>query len=318
MRIWGAKMEREMREQPALLAEASPRYGAELKQALGGESFDMVLLAARGSSDNAALYARYLIEVELGIPVSLAAPSVLTRFGSKLSYPGRTLCVGISQSGAAPDVSEVLAELRRQGHRTLAITNTAGSRLTEEADTSLLLGMGAEDSIAATKTYSASLLAVYQLVRALGGDLPDSAGLLPDSAWLEQCEAAAEENLGPVVRLAPLFCLARGWSFCTAHETALKLMECALLPCKACSTADFAHGPQALADYGSAAICFSEPPSNLEAMGCQVVQSPVADKGPLEPIWNIQFGQWLALLAARARCLDPDRAQNLNKVTKTL
>ena len=151
----GEWMEREIREQPEVLAKGARSYRDLLGPALGGRSFDMVLLVARGSSDNAALYARYVIETFLQIPVSLAAPSVLTRYGKRIRYP-KCLGIGISQSGAAPDVAEVLESLQQDGHTTVAITNTAGSRLASEAEITLLLDAGKEKSVAATKTYSAS------------------------------------------------------------------------------------------------------------------------------------------------------------------
>lgn len=306
-----------MREQPELLRTQASRIYEEAKAALLDHEYDLILLAARGSSDHAALYARYLIEINLGIPVSLAAPSVITRFGSKMKYP-KTLAIGISQSGAAPDVSEVLAEMSRMGHATLAITNTPNSRITEAADRVILLNMGAERSIAATKTYTGSLLAIYQLVRALGADLPAPDGHLPGYNWVEQSLENAQKTLGPIVRCSPLFCLGRGYSFCTAFEIALKLIECALLPCKAYSTADFAHGPRALAAYGSAAIVFGETPKDLSDTGCVVVQAPApAEQSPLTPIWEAVYGQWLALLAARARGIDPDESQNISKITQT-
>lgn len=313
----GVAMEKEIRQQPVILAEQGPKWFDQASAALSGRSFDMVLLAARGSSDHAALYARYLIEIYLQIPVCLAAPSVLTRYGSKVKYHN-CLAIGISQSGAAPDVAEVMSELRAQGNFTIGITNTPGSRLTQVTDLPLLLEAGEEVSIAATKTYSASLLALYQVIRALGADLPDPQGQTPDDEWVNDCLEAALESLGPVLRCEPLFSLARGVNFCTAHEAALKLMECALLPCKAYSTADFAHGPKALADARTAALCFGEASPELTESGMVLVKSLDADKGPLEPVWQAVFAQWVALLAARARGLDPDRAQNLNKVTKTL
>lgn len=313
----GVAMEKEIRQQPLILAEQGPKWFDQPSAALSGRSFDMVLLAARGSSDHAALYARYLIEIYLQIPVCLAAPSVLTRYGSKVKYHN-CLAIGISQSGAAPDVAEVMSELRAQGNFTIGITNTPGSRLTQVTDLPLLLEAGEEVSIAATKTYSASLLALYQVIRALGADLPDPQGQTPDDEWVNACHEAAMESLGPVLRCEPLFSLARGINFCTAHEAALKLMECALLPCKAYSTADFAHGPKALADARTAALCFGEASPGLTESGMVLVKSLDADKGPLEPVWQAVFAQWVALLAARARGLDPDRAQNLNKVTKTL
>ncbi len=315
-------MEAEIREQPRVLAENAASYFASLSEALSGRKFDMVLLAARGSSDHAALYARYLVEIHLGIPVSLAAPSVLTRYGTRIRYP-KCLAVGISQSGAAPDVSEVLASLREGGHYTLAITNTMGSKVAAAADAALYLDAGPETSVAATKTYSASLLAVYQMARALGASLEDPSGLLPSEVWIEAAHDAAVRSVGLLLRSQILFALARGYGFCTSQETALKLMECALLPCKSYSSADFEHGPKALATHGSAAVVYGEPLAYLAEQGCLVLQAPAPrSKLPLPaalmPIWDVAYGQWLALLAARARALDPDAPQHLEKVTETL
>lgn len=320
MKVFGRWMEQEIRAQPDLLAPRAAVYEAALRDCLKGESFDIVLLAARGSSDHAALYVRYLIEVFLGIPAVLAAPSVWTRFGKSIRYP-KCLCIGISQSGAAPDVSEVLSALRADGHATLAITNTPGSRVVESAEKSLLLNVGEEHSLAATKTYTASLLAMNRLVAVLAGSdfpaLPSNLHRELTRAMLE-AEESALERLGPVLRCSPLFVLGRGFSFATAHETALKLMECSLLTAKSYSTADFNHGPRAIADHGSAAICFSDPPEGLREQGCAVVRAPLVDLDEAHrPIADVFFGQWLALLAARARGIEPDKAQHLDKVTET-
>jgi len=319
----GQWMESEIREQPAVLANGVKKYSSALKP-LEGRQFEMVLLAARGSSDNAALYARYLLEVFLEVPVSLAAPSVLTRFNRQVKYTN-CLAIGISQSGAAPDVAEVLASLRQKGHTTLAITNTAGSRVTMEAEHTLLLDAGLERSVAATKTYSASLLALYEVVRTLGGDLPDPTTMLPDSAWVDYTYEAAAKASGPVVRNSPVVSLGRGFGFATAQEAALKLMECALIPCKAYSSADFEHGPKALAGHGSAAICFDGPKPDLAAQGCEIIEAPKPPvsrsgnvEGILSPVWDIFFGQWLALISARARGLNPDDPRHIQKVTQTL
>ena len=317
----GRWMEQEIRSQPDLLAPRAAQYEGTLRGFMKGESFDCVLLAARGSSDHAALYARYLIEVYLEIPAILAAPSVWTRFQKRIRFP-KCLCVGISQSGAAPDVSEVLEALREDGHTTLAITNTPGSRVTESAEHSLLLNIGEEHSLAATKTYTASLLAVNRLVAVLAGSafpaLPVNLHRELTQSMLE-AEEQAFQNLGPVLRCSPLFVLGRGFSFATAHETALKLMECSLLTAKCYSTADFNHGPRAIADHGSAAVCYSEPPEGLAEQGCAVVRAPeVSLPDPHKPLADIFFGQWMALSAARARGIEPDKAQFLDKVTETL
>lgn len=319
--VLGSAMEREILQQPQLLAQNAPNYFDQLKTYFREhEPFDMVLLAARGSSDNAALYARYLIEIHLGIPVSLAAPSIITRYKSDIRYP-RCLAIGISQSGAAPDVAEVLGFMKDQGHTTLAITNTAGSRLTTVASETLLLNSEKENSVAATKTYTSTLLALYELVRALGGNLPEP--VLPSQEWVETCREIAANFAGPVNRCNPIFAIARGYGFCTAHETALKLMECALVACKAYSAADFEHGPKALAGHGSAAISYYGSLPGLQEQGCEIleVERPLGktpDLEPIYPIWDIIVGQWLALHVARSRGLDPDKARHLSKVTETL
>lgn len=309
-------MEREIREQPEVLRRNADSYRDQSERALAGYDPQMVLLVARGSSDNAALIARYWLEVTLGIPVSLAAPSVLTRFKRKIKYP-RCLAIGISQSGAAPDVAEVLGSLRDDGHRTVAITNTRNSRITQEAEHSIYLDAGPELSVAATKTYTSTLLALYQIVRALAPSMPEPT--TPADEWCERARGAAEDASGIVVRSSPVFSLGRGYGFGTAHETALKLMECALIPCKAYSSADFEHGPKALAGHGSAAISYGGEMPELKKHGCEIVvaQDPgVAEE--LKPIWDVFFGQWLALLAARARGLDPDDPRHIQKITETL
>lgn len=311
----GQHMEREIRSQSELLAQLAPQYFAAAQPYVAGAPFELVVLVARGSSDNAALYARYLFEIHLGIPVVLAAPSVVTKYGANLRYP-KSLVIGISQSGAGPDVSEVLGQLRRQGHLTLAVTNTAGSRLTQEAEHTILLDAGTEHAVAATKSYLTSLLALHEIVRAAGGNL--EAPQTPTAEWVASCRAAAERDLGALLRSSLSFSLARGYNFCTAHETALKMVECALLPCKAYSTADFAHGPKALATHGTAAIVYGETPENLAETGTLILQAPQSDKGTSAPMWDVIYGQWLALLAARARGLDPDRPVGLSKVTMTL
>jgi glucosamine--fructose-6-phosphate aminotransferase (isomerizing) len=310
-------MEQEIEAQGRLLSAHADRYLSELTSLLQDESFDIVLLAARGSSDNAALFARYLIEVWLGVPVVLAAPSVWTKMGATVRYP-KCLAVGISQSGAAPDVSDVLDIMGRAGHTTLAITNTPDSRLAQTARHCLLLGVGEEHSVAATKTFTATLLALYQVVRVFKPQLPFAQ--LPDDHWIEQVRAWADDGAGTIVRSSPVFALGRGYGFSVANESALKLMECALIPCKSYSVADFEHGPKALAGHGSAAITYGVDASNLADQGCTILVTPtppIDPNAPIRAIWDVIAGQWLALFAARARGLDPDRPPHIRKVTLT-
>jgi len=311
----GERMEREIREQLNALPENSDRYFQELSKAVYGTKPSLVVIVARGSSDNAALYARYLIEITLGIPVSLSAPSVITRYGRRLDYPP-ALVIGISQSGAAPDVAEVLEVARGSGHKTLAITNTANSHVGEAAEVDLMLGVGNETSVAATKTYTSSLLALYQLVRAMGGEL--SAPGLPSVGWFDCCIPSASEHAEAIQQAHPLFVLGRGYSFATASESALKLMECALLPAKAYSSADFAHGPKALAGEGSGILSFGELPHGLEEQGSDIFYAPEPEcPEEILPIWHAIYAQELALAVARRKGLDPDKPPFLRKVTRT-
>jgi glucosamine--fructose-6-phosphate aminotransferase (isomerizing) len=307
-------MEREIREQPERLSEAAGSITAQFER-LPLRDYRQVVLVARGSSDNAALYCRYLLEVFLGIPCSLAAPSVATVYGREVSYRD-ALCVAISQSGESPDVRTIVEQMNRQGHDTLAITNALDSPLARESKFDLSLGIGEELSIAATKTYTASLLAAYLLARKLGAKVGEPR--LPSRDWIEECDAAAQASVDSVLAAQVVVALARGFSFATAQETALKLIECARIPCKSYSTADFAHGPKAMAGPDTVAIVFGEAPSVLAETGCVVIRAPSAGEHPGSPISEIIFSQFLALHAARRKGLDPDAVPNLSKVTRTL
>jgi glucosamine--fructose-6-phosphate aminotransferase (isomerizing) len=308
-------MEEEISAQPELLSNNLELMRQQCR-AIDLSAPEAILLVARGSSDNAALYARYLFEILLGIPVFLAAPSVLTRYHAEPRYP-KCLAIGISQSGAAPDVSEFVSYMREHGHATVAITNTPGSLLAREASHVIDLNVGAERSVAATKTYSASLLALALICERLGGERV-TLDMLPKETWMTESRSAAEDALAKIDLLAPIFMLGRGYSFATAAEAALKLMECALVPARAYSSADFQHGPKALAGPNSVLIGFCPVSEELRLQGAQVVEAgipPVPEF--IQPLWQIAFAQWLALSAARLKGLDPDQPQFIQKVTET-
>ncbi len=309
----GLHMEREIMEQPEALRELAGRLPKALDK-LHFRDYDQVVLIARGSSDNAAMYLRYLVEIYLQIPAILAAPSVGTVYGSEVQYRN-ALAVAISQSGESLDVRSVVSAMNAQGHDTLAITNSPNSPLADEAGMTICLEVGNEQSIAATKTYTASLLVAYHLSRALGAELGDP--VLPDLAWMTTSNEAAVDAASAVMECQALFSLARGISFASAQETALKLIECALIPCQSYSLADFAHGPMALAHPEVGAIVFGRVPDNLRETGCRLFQPPGADDAADSPIREIIFSQFLALEIARRKGIDPDAAPNLNKVTST-
>jgi len=306
-------MEHEIMEQPEALQNLDRRLPGLLSDLHLRNDYEQVVLIARGSSDNAAMFLRYLVEIYLHIPAILAAPSVGTVYGSEVRYRN-ALGVAISQSGESADVRSVVASLKAQGHDTLAITNTPDSPLAQEAGLHICLEIGKEASIAATKTYTASLLAAYRLVQALGADI--GALILPDEKWMSASRAAASAVAGQVMDCHALFALARGVSFASAQETALKLMECALLPCQSYSLADFAHGPMAIAYHDVGAIVFGEAPDSLRNTGCRLFSPPTVN-GVDSPVREIVFSQFLALEIARAKGIDPDVARNLTKVTST-
>lgn len=313
----GEWMELELREQAVVLPREVARYRADARALVVDKTFDLVVLAARGSSDHAALFARYLIEIHLGIPVSLAAPSVITQFGGSIRYPACTLGIGISQSGAAPDVAEVLQHMRDADHSTIAITNTPDSRMTHVAEGSLMLGVGPEHSIAATKTFTSSLVALLSLVHAMGapcdvGDELDSVG-----EWIDTALSFARATAPLVIQANPLIVLGRGYAYPIALETALKLMECALISAKAFSSADFEHGPRAVAGP-QAALLVVNPLSAPKGLPSLRIDWPTFDVRPeFATIPQAIVGQALALELARLRGQDPDQAPRLQKVTET-
>ena len=332
----------EIAEQPDVLARLLVREGprvARIARAVSRHDLRFVLVAARGTSDNAARYAQYALGLACRLPVALAGPSLVTLYDSPPRLKG-ALVVGISQSGRSPDVVETVAAARRAGSPTLAIVNDPASPLAEAAAEVVPLHAGVERSVAATKTYTAQLLAVALLASALSGSRRHASGLgaLPDSvADALGTEGAARRAAARLVDAARLVVLSRGLNYPTAHEIALKLKELALLEAEALSGADFRHGPIALAGPGLTAVVVSPPGTATEADLAELAAelgrrgSPVLLVGPagrgalpvprlpelLSPIVALVPGQLLAFHAARARGLDPDAPRGLSKVTET-
>ena len=209
------------------------------------------LVAARGSSDHAALYGQYLLGSRNRALVALATPSLFTRYNRPPRLEGWCV-VGISQSGASPDVVAVLAEARRQGCPTVAITNRVDSALSEAAELVIDLDAGPERSVPASKTYVASLLALAMISQALDPDPAFAAALAKVPAAL----ARALESDGDLARLVPTLLgpravvLGRGFNLATAEEVALKLTETSYVLARAWSVADFEHGPIAVLEPG--------------------------------------------------------------------
>ncbi len=211
-----------------------------------------VFLAARGTSDNAGRYANYLWGSINRLPVALAAPSLFTYYQSPPSLSG-ALVVGISQSGQSPDIVSVLEEGRRQGSLTLAITNAANSPLAAAADCVIDIQAGEERAVAATKTYSAQLMAIAMLSAALHGDPGQQQALEFVPGWIAEA-LELDENIAVIAEryryMSRCVVIGRGYNYATAFEWSLKLKELTYVVAEPYSTADFQHGPIAIVDRG--------------------------------------------------------------------
>lgn len=339
----------EIRAQPEtlrrLLADGSAAV-EEVAARLRSRDVRHIVIAARGSSDNAARYAQYVFGACNRLTVTLATPSLFTRYQA----PPRmhdALVVGISQSGESPDLVAVVAEGRRQGCPTLAITNAASSPLAEAADDTLLLHAGAERSVAATKTYTAQLLALAMLSADLAGDAARRREVASVPSWVAEAldiDQSAVSAAASVLKDAGHgVVIGRGFNYATAFEISLKAKELAYVAVEPYSAADFQHGPIALLDKGFAAIVVNvlgavsaEVDLLLGAMTDRGVRPVVLSNVPaslarataplrlpsdvpewLSPIVAVVPGQRLAFTLSRLRGINPDHPRGLSKVTRT-
>jgi glucosamine--fructose-6-phosphate aminotransferase (isomerizing) len=241
----GSKMFAEIREQPEVLEHIlEERWGDILSatRVLRHSDLLSVMIAARGTSDNAALYAKYLLEVLLGVPAALASPSTFTFYESKMNLDG-VLVVGISQSGESQDVLETIRRSGELGANTLTVTNVEESAMANVAQHHLFLRAGREESVAATKTYTAELMTLYLLVSALKGEESpgDEVRRLP--GLLRQVLEVEWEGTERYRYAEYMVVTSRGYNLATAEEAALKLMETTYLVAQAFSAADLRHGP---------------------------------------------------------------------------
>jgi glutamine---fructose-6-phosphate transaminase (isomerizing) len=338
----------EIHEQPAVLEAvlhheqlAAEQLAAAMKQ----RGVDRVVIAARGTSDNAARYAQYLLGAINGLSVALAAPSLFTIYRRPPNLAG-ALVMGISQSGKSPDIVAVLAEGRRQGALTAAVTNVPESDLGRTAEVVLNLRAGAERSVAATKTYTSQLMALALLSAALSEDQQQLETLRAIPAAVQQTLA-----LGPyVLRAAERFrymrhcvTLGRGYNYATAFELALKLKELTYTMVEPYSSADFMHGPLALIEEAFPAIVIAPTGEMLPEMrpfaqtlkqrGAETViisddatllaearvplHLPASVPEWASPLAAIVPGQLLAMSLAFVRDYDIDQPRGIRKVTET-
>lgn len=259
----------EIHEQPAAIQRAldsSLPVIQQIAQAVKQREIDLVLLVARGTSDHAALYAQYIFQYLNGIPVALATPSIVTLYGARL-HLHNALVIGISQSGAAPDVTSVVQQAREAGALTVSITNVEGSVLANAAEYALFCSAGPELSVAATKTYTTTCTILAQLA----AHLPGGDALSAHVARLPELVQAALRSEGEIANAAPRYAhardcvvLGRAFNYSTARETALKLSETCYLVATPFSTADFRHGPTAIIEYGRPVMLYAPPGRTLE------------------------------------------------------
>jgi glucosamine--fructose-6-phosphate aminotransferase (isomerizing) len=310
---------------------------AKLAAELRANPPPFVATCARGSSDHACTYAKYLFETQLGFVTASISPSVGSVYAAKQRLQG-ALYLTVSQSGKSPDLLQNAKAARDAGARVVALVNVEDSPLAELAHTVLPLGAGPEKSVAATKSYLASLAAILQLAAHWKDEAPLRAALqsLPDglrAAW--QCDwSALSEGL---VEAHNLFVLGRGLGLAAAQEAALKFKETCGLHAEAYSSAEVKHGPMALVGEHFPVLCFAQPDETEAGMralaqefrgrGAQVwlssatqgdLAQPPAPHPAAAPLLTVQsFYRAINALALR-RGHNPDVPPHLNKVTETV
>jgi glutamine---fructose-6-phosphate transaminase (isomerizing) len=340
-----SKMSTEIREQPEVLERILNEGWTEVlsaSRALREDGLRSVMIVARGTSDNAALYAKYLFEVLLGVPTALASPSAFTLYESRMNLED-VLVVGISQSGESQDVLETVRRSVELGASTLTVTNNEDSSMAEAAQHHFFLRAGKEESVAATKTYSAELLALYLLVCALKGEqsLGDEVRGLP--RLVREVLKTEWEGTERYRYAEYMVVTSRGYNLATAEEAALKLMETTYIVAQAFSGADLRHGPIAMIGHDFPVLAIAPPGraqpgmkslvGNFRDRGAELVvvsdERTMLDKASatfpvptslpeeLSPIHCAIPIQLLAENLARLKGLNPDSPRGLSKVTET-
>lgn len=342
-------LKEEILEQPHVLQrwlETQLQETLSIARIIRQREVEYVFLAARGTSDHAGVYAQYLWGSLNRLPVALAAPSLFTLYGG---WPRlqKALVVGISQSGQSPDVVSVIEEGRRQGAVTLAITNEVDSPLARKAEFTLDVRAGAEKAVAATKTYTAELLAIATLSAALteNADTLSALWRVPAAAQAALAlDAEAEAIAGRHRDMTRCVVLGRGYNYASAQEWALKLKELAYVFADPYSAADFQHGPIAIIERGFPVLAIAPRGAALAdlltllrrlrdgqeaellvlsdsdealALGHSAMRLPAAVPEWLTPLVSIIPAQLYSYHLTRAKGYDPETPRGLRKVTLT-
>lgn len=342
-------LEKEIRQQPETIKNlketalpAIKKAAAEAKE----RGVKYVYLAARGTSNHACIYAQYLIQNTIGLPCALAVPSVLTKYDGKLCLKD-ALVIGVSQSGAAEDVMAVLIRAKECGAMTIGITNTEGSLVAVTAEHHIYLGVGKENSIAATKTFTAQLAVMTLLCAEWSGnkELSDNFDKLPAAVetLLDTVPKQIEAIINDFKELDNGVVLGRGYNYPIALEGALKIMETNKINMRGYPMSDFYHGPFAqLTDGGnvfliasdgvmyedskamlaklrttpSRVVVFSDNDEILD--GCKyTIKVPNMGSDILSPYMFVIAMQLFALKLTEVKGIDPDKSDVIKKITVT-
>jgi glucosamine--fructose-6-phosphate aminotransferase (isomerizing) len=346
------KMWDEIHEQPAVLEKCLHNAGfiKEIAVQLQSQDIHLVYIAARGTSDHAAVYGKYLIEYLLGIPVALAAASIFTVYHKNLNFE-KALVIGISQSGEAADVLEVIKSANRTGAITISITNAPDSPLAVAAKFHLYCNAGVEASVAATKTFTSQIFLLAQLVAEWAEQRNNPANLKKELTEVPE-KVAATLMLSKDIRhkaeryllMNECFMLARGVNYAVVLEAALKIQETNYIRAQAFASSDFQHGPIAMIDRSIPVMVFApEGPAfqdiheiihilkknrmelivvsnnqELLAQGSCGFTIPTAENDLISPFFNVVVAQMFACQLALIKGFDPDHPRGLHKVTITL
>jgi glutamine---fructose-6-phosphate transaminase (isomerizing) len=334
-------MAAEMAEQPDVLARLAGRAD-EIVATVRGVTPDVlagIILVARGSSDYAAIYGRYAIEIASRRPVAMAAPSIQTLYQSHTDLTG-WLAIAVSQSGRTPEIVTMTEKVRAAGARAVAVTNTPESPLAAVADVAIDLAAGEERAVPATKTFSASLLAFALIAQALSaGEPSDSAARASEWArWILDDPVPPERVATELHYAEGLIAVGRGYMFPVALEAALKLKETSSILAEGYSAADLRHGPIAVIERDFPVLTFNVPgPAETDMDDliewlrnepkARVIQAhpgegadlPLPPDCPeaLAPIPAAVRAQQVALQLALRKGLDPDKPEGLSKITAT-
>ncbi|WP_176073455.1 SIS domain-containing protein [Brucella intermedia] len=336
-------MLQETEQSPAVVAgllEKEAGTFAEIARIFQKSEPAVITTAARGSSDHAATFFKYLMEITMGIPVASIGPSVASVYGSKLKLKNG-LHFTVSQSGASPDIVAAQEAAKKGGATTIAVVNVVDSPLSRAADVVLALHAGEEKSVAATKSFIAAVAALSGVVASASGDASLQAGLqrLPDALAATRPDGReAVENL--LFNARSLYTGGRGTAFAIALEAALKAKETANIHAEAFSLAELMHGPMRLVEEGFPIVSFlprdeafdtnMQALKRLHSFGASIVslsdaetpgfRLPSASTGNahLDPLVSLINYYRVIEAVTRRKGFDPDKPRNLNKVTVTV